>query len=209
MSITIIGAGNMAKGLAGVFQAAGFEVVLAARTVAKAAELAAELGPRVSAEAIAEAVKRSDVVVLAVPYEAAAGAIGAAGALAGKIVIDITNPLTADYMGLTIGHDTSAAEEIQALAPKAKVVKAFNTLFAQLLQAGGKVAGHGATVFIAGDDDAANSRVAEIAAKAGFTPLLAGPLKRARYLEPLAGLNIALGYGQGLGTAIAPEWAGL
>ncbi|HEY9211734.1 MAG TPA: NAD(P)-binding domain-containing protein [Ancylobacter sp.] len=209
MSIAIIGTGNMAKGLAGLFAAAGFDVVLGARDAAKGKEVANAIGAKVSVSDVASAAAGSDVVVLAVPYDAAAAALSSAGDLAGKIVIDITNPLTPDYAGLTIGHETSAAEEIQKLVPEAHVVKAFNTLFAQVLQGGGTVAGTGATVFIAGDSEGATDKVAEIAEKAGLEPLKTGGLKLARYIEPVAGLNIALGYGRGHGTAIAPTWAGL
>ena len=129
MSITILGAGNMAKGLAGLFANSGYEVVLGSRDPSKAQAAFASLGAKVRATDIKTAVAASELVVLAVPFNAVAATIEAAGGLAGKIVVDITNPLTADYQGLTIGHTTSAAEEIQKLAPQAKVVKAFNTLF--------------------------------------------------------------------------------
>ena len=205
MNIGIIGTGNMAQGLASVLSKAGYDVTLGARDVAKAKDAAKSIGAKVSAASIKDAAK-AEVVVLAVPFSAAAEVISAAGGLAGKVVVDITNPLTADYMGLTIGHDTSAAEEIQKLAPKAKVVKAFNTIFASLFQAGGKVGAAPATVFVAGDDEAANKTVEQIASKAGFAVQQTGGLKLARYLEPLAGLNIVLGYGKGLGTSIAPTW---
>jgi 8-hydroxy-5-deazaflavin:NADPH oxidoreductase len=206
MNITIIGTGNMAQGLAGNLAKAGYTVVLGSRDAAKAKELAATISGKVSAETVKAAAGKSDIVILAVPYSAAAATIAEAGGLAGKIVVDITNPLTADYSGLTIGHTTSAAEEIQKLAPKAKVVKAFNTIFASVLQASGKAAGKPATVFIAGDDAEANKAVADLAAKIGFVPLQSGKLAAARYLEPVAGLNIALGYGLGHGTDIAPAW---
>src|SRR5690606_31430747 len=112
MNISILGTGNMAKGLATVFAQAGHSVVLANRDVTKAAAVAAELGDSVSAAGIHDAAAAGDVVVLAVPYAAAADLIAAVGGLANKIVVDITNPLTADYSGLTVGHTTSAAEEI-------------------------------------------------------------------------------------------------
>ncbi|MGD0639400.1 MAG: NAD(P)-binding domain-containing protein [Roseiarcus sp.] len=206
MSIAILGSGNMAKGLAGLFAKAGYEVVLGSRDPNKAQAAAASFGAKVRTADVRGAAASSDLVVLAVPFGAVAETIAAAGDLAGKTLIDITNPLTADYQGLTIGHTTSAAEEIQKLAPRAKVVKAFNTVFAQVLQGGGRVGGVGATVFIAGDDEAANASVADVARKAGLTPVQTGALKLARYLEPLAGLNIALGYARGLGTDIAPTW---
>lgn len=87
-----------------------------------------------------------------------------------------------------------------------KVVKAFNTVFASVLQAGGKVAGRPVTVFVAGDDADARRSVSDLAASAGLVSLETGGLVSARYLEPLAGLNIALAYGLGQGTDIAPTW---
>ncbi len=206
MSIAILGTGNMAKGLAGLFDAAGYDVVIGSRDPLRAAEAARTIGPRVAGTGLAEAAAGADTVVLAIPFDGAADVLAAAGDLTGKIVIDITNPLTADYAGLTIGHSTSAAEEIARLVPGARVVKAFNTVFAGVLQAGGKVGGQPVTVFVAGDDDAATQAVEAIAVKAGFAVQQAGALARARYLEPVAGLNIALGYFQGLGTDIAPTW---
>jgi 8-hydroxy-5-deazaflavin:NADPH oxidoreductase len=206
MSITILGAGNMARSLAGLFAAAGYEVVLGSRDVAKAQAAASTLGARVRSAGVKNAAAASDTIILAVPFDAVAATIAAAGGLAGKTIVDITNPLTADYQGLTIGHTTSAAEEIQKLAPQAKVVKAFNTVFAQVLQNGGKAGGVPATIFIAGDDEAANEAVAAIVRKSGLVAIATGPLKMARYLEPLGGLNVALGYGRGFGTDIAPTW---
>jgi len=209
MNISIFGTGNMASGLAVILAKAGNNVTLASRDVAKARSVAAELGNNIAAGSFAEAANTADTIVLAVPYEAAADVIAAAGGLAGKIVIDITNPLTADYSGLTIGHSTSAAEEIQKSAPSAKVVKAFNTIFASVLQNGGKAAGKPATVFIASDDAEARNSVAALATGAGFVAVEAGGLASARYLEPVAGFNIALGYGLGHGTDIAPSWQGI
>jgi 8-hydroxy-5-deazaflavin:NADPH oxidoreductase len=206
MNIAILGTGNMALGLAKLFAGAGYGVVVGARDVAKARTFASALGPDVQAGSLADAARQADVVVLAVPYGAAGEAIAAAGGLAGKTVVDISNPLTADYMGLTVGHTTSAAEEIQKLAPDAVIVKAFNTIFAQVLQGGGKAAGQAVTVFLAGDSDVANETVAAIVRKIGLVAVQTGGLVRARYLEPLAGLNIVLGYGKGHGTDIAPTW---
>lgn len=206
MSISIIGAGNMAKGLAARFANAGHAVIIASRDAAKAQAAAQEVGNGVSSAPIASATQSAEIIVLAVPFNAAGEIIDAAGGLAGKIVVDITNPMKADFSGLTIGHTTSAAEEIQKRAPQAKIVKAFNTIFAQVLHNGGQAAGRPATVFVAGDDEAARAAVVELAQSARFETLETGALATARYLEPAAALNITLGYGLGHGTDIAPTW---
>jgi 8-hydroxy-5-deazaflavin:NADPH oxidoreductase len=146
-------------------------------------------------------------VIVATPFEGAADALRSLGDLRGKVVVDITNPLTADYMGLTVGHTTSAAEQIAQGVPGAEVVKAFNTVFAQVLAEGSDFgAGQRVTVFLASDSDRAKQTAGALAQSMGFQTMDAGGLKNARYLEPLAGLNIYLGYGAGLGTTIAPTW---
>jgi len=206
MNISILGTGNMASGLAVLFANGGHHVTLASRDPSKARAVATELGNDIRAGAFAGAADAAEIVILAVPFDAAGEVIDAAGGLAGKVVIDITNPMTADFSGLTVGHTTSAAEEIQKLAPAAKVVKAFNTVFASVLQNGGKVDGRPATVFVAGDDAEALKQVVALAESVGFETLETGGLASARYLEPVAGLNIALGYGLGHGTEIAPTW---
>lgn len=206
MNISILGTGSMASGLAVLFARAGHQVTLASRDPSRARAIAAGLGSTIQGGPLAGAADSAGIVVLAVPFGAAADVIEAAGGLAGKIVIDITNPMTADFSALTIGHTTSAAEEIQKRAPAAKVVKAFNTIFAPVLQNGGRVAGQPATVFVAGDDAEARSAVVTLVESAGFKTLETGGLASARYLEPVGGLNIALAYGLGLGTDIAPTW---
>jgi predicted dinucleotide-binding enzyme len=155
----------------------------------------------------ADVAAKADVLVLATSFNDAVPALAALGDISGKTVIDITNPLTADYMGLTIGHSTSAAEQIADALPGIKVVKAFNTLFAPVLSAGADLGnGQTASVFVAADDVAAKQTVQALATELGFSVVDAGTLKNARYLEPLAGLNIYFGYGAGLGTNIAPTW---
>lgn len=205
MNITVIGTGNMGAGLARLFAASGHRVAVGARQPEKAAALAAEIGPQVQGGGIAAAVKLADVVVLALPYGAAAEALKDAGDLSGKIVVDISNPLKPDFSGLAIGHTTSAAEEIQALVGKAVVVKAFNTVFAQLLPREARAA-RPLQVFVATDDAAAKVKVTELAASAGFEPVDAGSLGNARYLEPIGMMNIAFGYFLGRGPTVAPAW---
>jgi hypothetical protein len=104
---------------------------------------------------------------------------------------------------LTLGFTTSAAEEIAKLAPDAHVVKAFNTVFAQVYASQNpKVQGKAISVFVAGDNTEAKENVEALIAKMGFDVVKAGPLRSARNIEPLAMLNISLGYGQGLGTSM-------
>ena len=206
MHITLIGTGNMGSALARQLTRAGHTVRITARDPAKAQALAAA-NPGAVAAVPADALAGSDVIIVATGYADAVPALRALGSLAGKIVIDITNPLTADYMGLTLGYDTSAAEGIAKAVPDAEVVKAFNTLFAQVLADGPQFAdGQIAPAFFAGDSERAKQTAQALIESLGFTPIDAGPLKNARYLEPLAALNIYLGYGAGLGTAIAPTW---
>ncbi|MEY4427562.1 MAG: hypothetical protein RLZZ182_251 [Pseudomonadota bacterium] len=206
MKVTVIGAGNMGSAFVRQLTGAGHEVRVTARDIAKASQLAAA-HPGAQAVPTAGAAQGADVVVLATAYADAVGALQAVGDLHGKVVVDITNPLTADYMGLTLGHSTSAAEEIAKAVPGAEIVKGFNTLFAQVLAEGADLGqGRKASVFLASDSAPARQKVAELAQSLGFEVIDAGGLKNARYLEPLAGLNIYLGYGAGLGTAIAPTW---
>jgi 8-hydroxy-5-deazaflavin:NADPH oxidoreductase len=206
MKVTVIGAGNMGSAFVKQLRLAGHTVRVTARDAAKASALAAQY-PGVTAVPAAGAAADADLVVLATGYGDAVAALRSVGHLAGKVVIDITNPLTPDYMGLTVGHGTSAAEEIAQAVPEAVIVKAFNTLFAQVLAEGADFGGgRRASVFVASDDAQAKQRVTGLADSLGFEVVDAGGLKNARYLEPLAGLNIYLGYGAGLGTGIAPTW---
>lgn len=206
MQVTVIGAGNMGAAFVKQLSRAGHQVRVTARSLDKAQALAAAY-PGVQAVDAAHAAGPADAIILATSYADAVPALQSLGAQPGQVVIDITNPLTPDYMGLTLGHSTSAAEEIAKAVPGVAVVKAFNTLFAQVLSDGATLdKGHQATVFVASDSAAAKQVAQTLAQSMGFATVDAGGLKNARYLEPLAGLNIYLGYGAGLGTGIAPAW---
>ena len=206
MKITVIGAGNMGAAFVKQLTRAGHQVSVTARNGAKAAQVAA--ANRGAKEvATASAAAGADAVVLATGYGDAASALQAVGVQPGQVVVDITNPLTDDYMGLTLGHSTSAAEEIAKAVPGAEVVKAFNTVFAQVLAEGADFGdGRKVNVFVASDSARAKQTASALAESIGFEVVDAGGLKNARYLEPLAGRYIDLGYGAGLGTAIAPVW---
>jgi 8-hydroxy-5-deazaflavin:NADPH oxidoreductase len=197
MTIAIIGSGHMSKALSALYAASGEHVVIGSRN------------PGNGVQSIADAAAAADIVLLAVPYHAAAETIAAANGFKGKILVDMTNPLKPDFSGITIGFSTSAAEEIAKLAPEAQVVKGFNTIFASILANGGKVAGQPVTVFLAGDDAEAVAQVEAVTARAGCKVIKSGPLANARHLEALGMLNIALGYHLGHGTDIAPTFVGL
>ncbi len=184
MDIAVIGAGNVGKALSGAFVRAGNTVTISSAHPETAKEAAKGTGatPVDSNRAAAAA---GDVVVLAVPYPTLPVILDDLGdALRGKVVIDATNPMR-DIGG------TSAAEEIQAKTPEARVVKAFNTVFATR-QADPVVGGVAMDAFVAGDDEAAKATVLELAKSIGFEPIDAGPLKMARALEAMAALNIDL-----------------
>jgi 8-hydroxy-5-deazaflavin:NADPH oxidoreductase len=206
MKVIVIGAGNMGAAFVKQLSRAGHQVSVTARDGAKAAQVAAA-NPGTKAVAAAGAAEGADAVVLATAYGDAVAALRGVGNLAGKVVVDITNPLTADYMGLTVGHSTSAAEEIAKAVPGAEVVKAFNTVFAQVLGEGADFGnGRKVEIFVASDSERAKQAARTLAESIGFEVVDAGGLKNARYLEPLGGLNVYFGYGAGLGTAIAPSW---
>jgi hypothetical protein len=188
MKIVILGKGNMGTPMALLVQKIGHQVE---NFDSKADPVAA--------------LRAADIVILATKYEQAI-ALGSnravVEALIGKTVVDISNPLAADYMSLTVGHTSSAGEEIARHLPGAHVVKAFNTIFSALLSeraAGRRV---DVPVFVAGDHEPATRVVAELARAMGFTAIPAGSLSNARYLEPMAELMIQLGYGLGHGDRI-------
>jgi 8-hydroxy-5-deazaflavin:NADPH oxidoreductase len=202
MNTAIIGLGNMGKGLAKRL-AGQTELTVASRDAAAATAFAKGL-KNVKSASVGDAVAGADIVILALPFAAALEA-AAMPALKGKIVVDISNPVKPDFSGLSIGHTTSAAEEIQASAKGAHVVKAFNTIFASLFE-GSAASTKNIPVFLAGNDAAAVEAVADLVSKAGFASDKTGALDAAKLLELLGMLNIRLGYGLGRGTAIAPSW---
>jgi len=201
MKVTIIGAGKMGRAIGTRAVAGGNEVEILDHDPADAQKLADELGA--SASAIdADASFGGDVVVLAMYYPGIKEAAQQYGdRLDGKVVVDISNPVdTQTWDRLATPADTSSAEEIAEVVPDAKVVKAFNTTFANTLVEG-KVDGQQLDVLIAGDDDGAKRKVSELASGGGLRPLDVGPLKRAQELEHLGLLHITMQEPLGLGFA--------
>jgi predicted dinucleotide-binding enzyme len=190
-SISIVGLGNMASTLADRALAGGNTVEIIGRDQAKANELAAALdGATVGAAGTAPA---GDIVVLAVPYASAAAVVSEYGdALDGKVIVDITNPITPDSKGFVTPEGSSGAQEIAKVAPAgAHVVKAFNTLFSNVLAAG-SAEGRPLDVFIAGDDTQAKAGVSAFIESLGLRPMDAGQLPMARALENVALLQLGL-----------------
>lgn len=191
MDITIIGTGNMARGIATRALAGNHTVTLLGTSSDKADALAGDLSGDVKTGAVGDPLT-SDVVVLAVWYQVLDDVLGRYGEeLAGKTVIDITNPVDPKtYAPLTVDAG-SAAQEIAAKAPGAKVVKAFNTTFAgSLLE--GNVAGQPLDVLVASDDEDAKGKVRELAESAGLRVLDVGPLAHARQLEGAGYVHMAV-----------------
>src|SRR5918995_6317236 len=191
MEITIIGTGNMARGIAMRALAGGHAVTLLGTGTEKAQSLADDLPGEVRAGQVGEPLA-DDVVVLAVWYAALEDVLGRYGEqLDGKVVVDITNPIDVDAFEPLKLEAGSAAQEIAAKAPGARLVKAFNTTFAGTL-GDGRVAGQPLDVLIASDADDAKETVSRIVTDAGLRPIDAGPLRRARELEALGYLHMAI-----------------
>ncbi len=198
MNVTIIGAGNMGRGIGTRLVAGGHSVTYVdanpevAEKTAADVKGAAKKGATVSTSSLGNAVL-GDVVVLAVWYGTNIEIVKQLGKkLAGKVVVDIANPLNQTYDGLATAPDSSSAEDVaRAIASEAKVVKAFNTTFAGTLLAG-QVAGQPLDVFIAGDDADAKNKVAQLVKDGGMRPVDTGPLSRARQIEAMQLLHITL-----------------
>ena len=189
MNVTIIGAGNMGRGIGTRLIAGGHKVTFVDANPETAQKAAADL----KAESATLDAPLGDVVVLAVWYGTNIEIAKQLGnKLAGKVVVDIANPLNSTYDGLATAADSSSAEDLaKALVAGAKVVKAFNTTYAGTLVAG-EVAGQKLDVFIAGDDADAKAKVAQLVTDGGMRAIDAGPLHRARQIEGMQLLHIVL-----------------
>ena len=196
MNVTIIGPGKMGRAIGTRAAAAGHAVTFVgdkpenAEKAANDVKASTQSGAQVSAANL-ENVNLGDIVVLALWYGTNKEVVMQLGnRLAGKVVVDIANPLNPTYDGLATAPDSSSAEEVaKAAAPGAKVVKAFNTTYAGTLLSG-EVAGQPLDVFIAGDDADAKDKVAQFVKDAGMRPIDTGPLSRARQIEGMQLLHI-------------------
>jgi hypothetical protein len=200
MEIAILGTGNVGAAIGRRLASAGHRINFGSRKPAadKVQKLVAENERAHCADSIQVAVQRSSVVFLATPYGGVEATISAAGDLSGKILIDCTNPLNQSFDGLLMGFTDSAAEQIARLAENATVIKAFNTASVATMQ-NPDYDGHAATMFYCGDDSDAKAIVHRLIEDVGMEPVDSGPLKNARFLEPMAMLYIHLAVQQGWG----------
>jgi 8-hydroxy-5-deazaflavin:NADPH oxidoreductase len=204
MKIGIIGAGNVATGLAKYWHSNGHELFFSySRDMEKLKSTAEGIGAGARFGSPKEAVEFADVVVLAVPFSSLNHAMESAGSMKGKLIFSCVNALKPDYSGLAVGTTTSAAEEIAKLTPEARVVEGLPA-FAELLHSGKlRINGQQATVFVSGDDQEAKGIVAGLLKECDLDVVDAGPLWSSRYVEPAMMLLVNLAYAQGLGGRVA------
>ena len=191
-TISIIGSGGMAAAIGGLAAKAGHTVEVMNRDAAKARALAEQVGAGATAGTFGAA-PAGDIVILAVPYSAVLDVVKQYGEeLAGKLLVDVTNPVAPDYTSFVTPGESFGAQEIAKVAPAdADIVKAFNTQFSHVLAAG-PVEGHPLDVFIAGDDAQAKARVSAFIESLGLRPMDTGPLLMARTLEYVCLLSLGL-----------------
>ena len=204
MNIGILGSGKVGSALGAWAARVGHNVAFSSRTPEHADQAANAAGAGARSLQLSALVALSDIILLTLPF----GEIGKAfepvqARLAGKTLVDVTNPITPDHRDLTIGHRESGAETIARENPAAMIVKAFNAVFAEVYQSQDpKRNGHRISIVFCGDDANSKERVRTLIEDFGFDAVDAGPLKSSRYLEPLSLLNIHLGRELGYGTSI-------
>jgi predicted dinucleotide-binding enzyme len=206
MRIAIIGTGNVGAAIAMGLRGKGHQVTLGARDATKPATVALAKQAEATIAPPATAAAGAEVVILALPWAAAEGAVRALGDLTGKVVIDCMNPLgmVEGRLSLVLGHQTSGAEVVQSWLPGARVVKTLNQVGAAIMAQNAHLP-HRPVQFVAGDDAGAKTAAMALLADLGFDPLDAGDLSRARLLEPFALLwiNQAMLRGKGRDWAFA------
>jgi predicted dinucleotide-binding enzyme len=195
MKIGIIGAGNVGGTLGKAWAAKGHDVVFGVRDPAKHPDLPGRTASP------AEAAAHGEIVFLTVPWSAVPATLAGLGDLAGKVLVDCTNPV-APGPSLAVGFSTSGGEEVAKLAPGARVVKGFHTVGAENM-ARPRYGDQAAVNPLCGDDAAAKELAATLSRELGWEPVDAGPLSQARLTEPLAMLWITLAIKQGLGREFA------
>ncbi len=203
MHIAIVGTGSVGSALGQGWAKADHMVTFATRDPesTKVAAMMAPMPPTVTARRRREVAAHASTIVLAVPFAAVPEALAELGDLSGKVIVDCTNPIAPGLRSL-VDPDSSGAQQIAALVPGAKVIKAFNTIGAESMD-NPDYGGVAATMLVCGDDLMAKTAVCDLAEDLGFAAVDAGPLSAARHLEALALLWIHLATVQGMGRDIA------
>ena len=204
MKIAMIGTGRVGSALGRRWAPKGHHVIYGASDLDsdEVRDVLAKSGPNASAASVPDAAAAGELIVLAIPWHAAREVLDQMAPLEGKILIDCINPIRPDFSGLDLGDATSAAEQIAAWAPGAKVVKAFNTV-SDPTMLNPRYGDQQASMFYCGDDEQAKSVVRRLTEELDMEPVDAGPLKNARYLESLAMLYIYLAIFGGWGAECA------
>jgi len=192
----VIGTGDMAVALAARLAGKGYTLALGSSNPGRARRIARTLGRGAVGGSYRRALQGSEIVVLATDWERVERALAKAGPFEGRIVVDCSNPQPRGRRDLAVGHLTSGAEMIAKWASGARVVKAFNSIYAVALE-DPDFGAQAATIFYCGDDATAKSRVGRLIRALGFEAMDAGPLEVARYLEPMGALMSQLVRGQG------------
>jgi NADPH-dependent F420 reductase len=204
LKIAVLGTGRVGGTLGRRWAEAGHQVIFGSRYPddEKVKKLIGDSRGNATATDHRTAAEQSEVIVYAAPWPVAQQLIGSLGSLAGKVLVDCTNPLNSDFSGLDVGYTTSAAEKIADWAVGARVVKAFNNVSSAIM-ANPVFGDQRATMFYCGDDAEAKLTVRQLAAELNFDPVDAGPLRIARYIEPFAMLYIQLAVKEGWGSHCA------
>lgn len=202
MRLAVIGTGSVGGTLGTSWAKHDYDVVFGTRdpSSSKVRSLIKLTDNKAGAADAQGAVDGADIVVLATPWHATESCLRSMSGLSGKVLVDCTNPL--ESTGLAVGHNASGGELVAGWAKGARVVKAFNSTGYNVM-AKPDFDGRAAAMFVCGDDPDANEVVGRLAKDIGFDAVNCGPLRVARYLEPLAALWIHLAYAQGMGREIA------
>ena len=200
MRIGILGTGTMGRALARMFARAGHDICIGSRSAERAEAVAREL-EGIDGGSYADAATHGEVIAIALTWAQVPAALDATGPLSDRIVLDCSNPESEDGRSLVVGLEDSGAESIARAAPGARLVKALNHVYAEVLDAGPCFDGRPATAFLCGDHREANLVIGALLGQCGFAVVDAGPLRVARFLEPAAMLMVSLVRAQGYGAS--------
>jgi predicted dinucleotide-binding enzyme len=195
----VLGTGTMGSALGSLWARRGYPVVFGSRSPERASAVAASAGPTASGGTYRDAAAHGDVLILPTLWEHTEEVIRQAGSLEGKVLLDCSNPEGSDGHTLMVGHTDSGAENVARWAAGARVVKAFNHVYAEIVNTDPVFGAESASVLYCGDDPDAKAIVARMGMECGFDMIDAGPLVNARLLEPAAALMVQLVRVMGLG----------